>query len=1116
MTAAELQELAESMSRLREMVDGVTATQRIKQIEDEAAAAKLANRNAAAEKAGTAVVRSLDSLGKSLMSTDAGMSKYNAGISSAGNAAFDIGKQFGVLGFALGGFAKLLTMGAELVLKQNDAMIKAYDSLSEFGQTASLTSVDILKLGNASGYTSHNLEIFTKNAVKVSQELAGLAGSASEGLVAFSKLTAITQEQRNSYNRLGQGQEKVTQLQTDYVRQTIQAGVSLSKSPEMMRKSSLAYIDSLNQLAAITGLSVEKQQSAIDVANANENFNAYLFHKGRQRDDLQKQADAEGDTVRGKELQAKADEVSQVIKVKEEYARLAVSTMSATKAAAHMQSIATDGAVVYTSANASILMTGENVDAMNKKMNKGGSAIADLLTSQVDAARKFDKNFGQVGYAFGEHSVELQKIFGVDNKMRETAAEWAKLTTKEEKDAFIAKIAITKKELEDKKNGVGMIDIIKKGQNEQLTVELQARKAMDGLAASIRGPVMSAFTGLTGAMNVFGRAVGTVISWIPGMGKAGEKIKEQFRDPEEVKADIQQAQAEKTALVEQVKRDEKLHAVKLADYNETADKEKKSNDTLSVATAKVAFIRDKEAKATSPDEKRKLVLERSTALIEQSNAKAAHEIDRKALESKKVTNVEAKKIADAKLKIKELENKITTSGATLGRLTGAPTTVVEEEKTVGTDPAVIAARKLLENKELILLDTRNNEKEKLFEAENAGLKWSLENENAKYKTKHEQEAFAKRLAAKLKPDEDEIAALKLSNTKLEKEVEQRLGREMIAKAKSEVTESNKEHGVAQGKQADLSVSSKEHYEKMYASILEAAKKQGVAHPEVIAKLGASQSTLETGGGKHMIGNNAFGIKGEGTAGSNILDTSEVVNGQTVKVKAKFKAFKNLADASEQYVKFLTENKSKRYAAALNATTFEEAAVAIGKSGYATDPNYGAKVATIGASVSSPPKIDVAVATSKPAGADKATTDWAYSVHSGKASIKAVPEKYKTAAFVELLKNPPAHWTPPSPEVVTASVTPSKNVATATFAESSLPIQTPKPSDFAKASQEQVAVSTVNKVNTPVATALPEKANKQLPVTSEMISMMSDKFDMMISQLSSIHDSQDQLLKYSRA
>ena len=61
-----------------------------------------------------------------------------------------------------------------------------------------------------------------------------------------------------------------------------------------------------------------------------------------------------------------------------------------------------------------------------------------------------------------------------------------------------------------------------------------------------------------------------------------------------------------------------------------------------------------------------------------------------------------------------------------------------------------------------------------------------------------------------------------------------------------------------------------YYDRMYKSLYKAAVDRGVPNPEVIARLGAAQTALETGHGKHMVGNNAFGIKanqGGGTAAS---------------------------------------------------------------------------------------------------------------------------------------------------------------------------------------------------------------------------------------------------------
>jgi len=150
----------------------------------------------------------------------------------------------------------------------------------------------------------------------------------------------------------------------------------------------------------------------------------------------------------------------------------------------------------------------------------------------------------------------------------------------------------------------------------------------------------------------------------------------------------------------------------------------------------------------------------------------------------------------------------------------------------------------------------------------------------------------------------------------------------------------------------VSQTQKEFMDTMYNNLLDAAKKQGVKNPEVIAKLGTAQSALETGYGKHTAGgNNYFGIKaraGEGGAG---VDTQEFINGKMVTIKAKFRKYESQAESAADYVKFLQENS--RYKSVLAAGTIDEAIAAQAKTGYATDPNYGTKLSKIAGSVAGP-------------------------------------------------------------------------------------------------------------------------------------------------------------------
>jgi hypothetical protein len=134
------------------------------------------------------------------------------------------------------------------------------------------------------------------------------------------------------------------------------------------------------------------------------------------------------------------------------------------------------------------------------------------------------------------------------------------------------------------------------------------------------------------------------------------------------------------------------------------------------------------------------------------------------------------------------------------------------------------------------------------------------------------------------------------------------------------------------------------YNDMYKRIHSSASRRGVSNPEVIARLGAAQASLETGYGKHMVGNNPFGIKGAGPGGSVEAKTREVIGGQDQYIKDKFRKYDNFDQAADDYVDFLHRNK--RYKDVVSASDVDTAIAAQGRSGYATDPRYGEILAKI--------------------------------------------------------------------------------------------------------------------------------------------------------------------------
>ena len=123
---------------------------------------------------------------------------------------------------------------------------------------------------------------------------------------------------------------------------------------------------------------------------------------------------------------------------------------------------------------------------------------------------------------------------------------------------------------------------------------------------------------------------------------------------------------------------------------------------------------------------------------------------------------------------------------------------------------------------------------------------------------------------------------------------------------------------------------------------------------VPAKFMMGQAALETGWGRRVIrnqdgssSNNLFGIKaGPGWKGKVATAvTTEYVNGKPHQRVEKFRAYDNHADAFKDYAKMLSNNP--RYEKVLNhggdASTF---AHGLQRAGYATDPQYAAKLSRI--------------------------------------------------------------------------------------------------------------------------------------------------------------------------
>lgn len=112
---------------------------------------------------------------------------------------------------------------------------------------------------------------------------------------------------------------------------------------------------------------------------------------------------------------------------------------------------------------------------------------------------------------------------------------------------------------------------------------------------------------------------------------------------------------------------------------------------------------------------------------------------------------------------------------------------------------------------------------------------------------------------------------------------------------------------------------------------------------------AAQAAHESGYGKHSPGNMIFGVKaGRGYAGeTQTLRTHEVIGGQSVAVHAKFRKYSSIEESVKDYTKVMGGKLGRGVRA---ASGLEDQLTALGRSGYATDPNYHTKISNIAKSL----------------------------------------------------------------------------------------------------------------------------------------------------------------------
>lgn len=138
-------------------------------------------------------------------------------------------------------------------------------------------------------------------------------------------------------------------------------------------------------------------------------------------------------------------------------------------------------------------------------------------------------------------------------------------------------------------------------------------------------------------------------------------------------------------------------------------------------------------------------------------------------------------------------------------------------------------------------------------------------------------------------------------------------------------------------------------EKLWQPAMAAQRETGVPAAFIVG-----QAALETGWGKHEIrkpdgsaGYNLFGIKANASwrGESSAARTTEFVDGKAVKVTENFRTYSSYADSVRDWAQLMV--RSPRYSAVIrDRQTVDGFTQGLQKAGYATDPEYAAKLSRV--------------------------------------------------------------------------------------------------------------------------------------------------------------------------
>lgn len=441
-------------------------------------------------------------------STEQNLGKYGAAITSAGDAAYDVGKQFGILGTIVGGIIKIFSRVADAQVKLIQDSLTAADSLSEFGANAGITNRELLRMGEGAGLTATQLPSFLRQVKNVGTGLQLLGSNTEEGTRVLFDLITVTPKVRNEFRNLGISQEKLAESQLDYINLQKLSGRTFSEqyiTSGQLKKSSLEYVLNLQELSRLTGKDIENVKRDQQIAYGTAQMAVYSFEQARKRALLQQQMDTASAAGRTEEVEAINKQIKAIENQQEAITKAnnAMVALQMPEAANALQQF-----LIYGSAS--------------------GEAATRLINLGIDV-NKYHQQFQQGAFDDKEFMAEYQQKFGerFDNLSR-TLGNSGEAIEQMIKDLGLGskeQIAFMSKFEEERAKGLTITDAFK-------AAEQQIRNATqnaDDLEAARNKTLESEIEARVNLQKSLTSSLDPVLAALPAMAQAAAKVTENLQ-----------------------------------------------------------------------------------------------------------------------------------------------------------------------------------------------------------------------------------------------------------------------------------------------------------------------------------------------------------------------------------------------------------------------------------------------------------------------------------------------------------------------------------------------------------------------------------------------------------